>query len=128
VAQRTAAPEPRAIAPRGPLLPHEQGIVNLFEATAPSVAYITTEHVERTGSSPGRLAGRRQRLRVGCEGPHRHQQPRGAGRAQGHGGARCRQPDGSHVVGTAPDYDLAVVKLTKVPKDLKPIPLGARAS
>lgn len=47
-AQNRALPEPRAVAPRGPLLPTELAIVALFEATAPSVAYITTEHVQRT--------------------------------------------------------------------------------
>jgi 2-alkenal reductase len=124
-AQRPAAPEPRAVAPRGPLLPAEQLIVNLFESTAPSVAYITTEHVERTGLFTQGVS-------------------QGAGSgfvwdAQGHivtnnhvvQGARkvmvaldAGNPMEATVVGRAPDYDLAVVKLTKVPKDLKPIPLG----
>jgi 2-alkenal reductase len=35
------------------------------------------------------------------------------------------KPMEATVIGVAPDYDLAVVKLTTVPKDLKPIPLGA---
>jgi 2-alkenal reductase len=34
------------------------------------------------------------------------------------------KPIPAKLVGVAPDYDLAVVKLTQVPRDLKPIPLG----
>jgi len=41
--------DPRAVAPRGPLLADEQQIIRLFEATAPSVAYITTQVIARRG-------------------------------------------------------------------------------
>ena len=118
-------PQPRAVAPRGPLLAHEQAIVSLFEQAAPSVASITTEHLQRTSLFTAALA-------------------RGAGSGfiwdnQGHivtnnhvvAGARsvtvqldAGKPIAAKVVGRAPDYDLAVVKLTVVPKDLRPIPLG----
>jgi 2-alkenal reductase len=124
-AQRHGSPEPRAIAPRGPLMPHEQALVGLFEATAPSVAYITTERIERTGLFTAGVA-------------------QGAGSgfvwdAAGHvvtnfhvlAGARrvtvqldAGKPIPATVVGYAEDYDLAVVKLATVPKGLKPIPLG----
>jgi len=39
-AEAPLSAQPRAIAPRGPLLPQEQSLVNLFENAAPSVAYI----------------------------------------------------------------------------------------
>src|SRR6185295_6382086 len=39
---------PRAVSPRGALLPAEQSTVRLFETAAPSVAYINTERVEAT--------------------------------------------------------------------------------
>ena len=39
--------QPRAVSPRGALLPDEAAVVRLFEETAPSVAYITTESVQR---------------------------------------------------------------------------------
>jgi 2-alkenal reductase len=124
-AQRGGAVEPRAVAPRGPLLPNEQTLVALFEATAPSVAYITTERVERTGFFTAEVA-------------------QGAGSGfvwdtAGHvvtnfhvlAGARrvsvqldAGKPISATVVGFAEDYDLAVVKLASVPKGLKPIPLG----
>jgi 2-alkenal reductase len=126
-AQRSGEPaQPRAIAPRGPLPPQEQSIVSMFEATAPSVAYIFTERLERTSLFTAEIA-------------------QGAGSgfvwdADGHivtnyhvvEGARgvnvqldAGKPIAAKVVGVAPDYDLAVVKLSQVPKDLRPIPLGS---
>ena len=117
--------EPRAVAARGPLPGHEQAVVTLFESTAPSVAYITTEAVQRTGRFTSAIA-------------------QGAGSGfvwdtRGHvitnyhviEGARkvvvvldASLPMEATVIGVAPDYDLAVLKLKVVPKDLKPIPLG----
>jgi len=48
-AQRGPAAEPRAVTPRGPLLAEEQHVIKLFETTAPSVAYITTQTIARRG-------------------------------------------------------------------------------
>jgi len=124
-AQRGGAPDPRAVTPRGPLLPQEQALAGLFESTAPSVAYITTERLARTGFFTAEVA-------------------QGAGSgfvwdAAGHvvtnfhvlAGARrvtvqldAGKPIPATVVGFAEDYDLAVVKLATVPRGLKPIPLG----
>ena len=124
-AQRGGSPEPRPVAPRGPLLAQEQALASLFESAAPSVAYITTERVERTGFFTAEVA-------------------QGAGSAfvwdthghvvtnfhvlEGARGVSVQLDAGQRIpaslVGVAPDYDLAVVKLKTVPKDLKPIPLG----
>ncbi len=124
-AQKGAVPEPRAVAPRGPLMPQEQALASLFETAAPSVAYITTERLARTGLFTAEVA-------------------QGAGSgfvwdAHGHvvtnfhviAGARsvsvsldAGKPMDAKVVGFAEDYDLAVVKLVEPPKNLKPIPLG----
>ena len=124
-AERSAAPQPRAVAPRGPLSQHEQSIISMFEATAPSVAYIYTERLERTSFFTAEVA-------------------QGAGSGfvwdtAGHivtnyhvvEGARgvnvqldAGKPIAAKIVGVAPDYDLAVVKLSHVPRDLRPIPLG----
>jgi len=121
-----SAQQPRPITPRGPLLSHEQAMVALFEATAPSVAYITTETVQATGLFTAEVA-------------------QGAGSgfvwdASGHvvtnnhvvEGARrvfvqldAGQPIEATVVGRSPEYDLAVVRLKRPPADLKPIPLGS---
>ncbi len=125
LAREGGVPQPRAVAPRGPLMAHEQSIVGLFETAAPSVAYITTEHLQRTSFFTAAVA-------------------QGAGSGfvwdnQGHivtnnhvvAGARsvmvqldAGKPIAAKVVGVAPDYDLAVIKLSEVPRDLRPIPLG----
>ncbi|MCU0939090.1 MAG: trypsin-like peptidase domain-containing protein [Burkholderiaceae bacterium] len=124
-AQSAARPEPRPVVPRGPLLAHEQQLVSLFESTAPSVAYITTEQLRATGFFTAEVA-------------------QGAGSGfvwdtQGHvvtnnhviAGARrvfvqldAGDPIEAEPVGFAPQYDLAVVRLKRAPTNLKPIPLG----
>jgi 2-alkenal reductase len=118
--------EPRAIAPRGPLPPTEQSLIELFENAAPSVAYITTEILQPTGFFTAAVA-------------------KGAGSGfvwDGNGhvvtnnhvveGARhvfvqldAGDPVEARIVGTAPDYDLAVVRLARSPRNLRPIPLGS---
>jgi len=120
--------EPRTVSPRGPLLPAEQSVVRLFENAAPSVAYITTERYEQTSF-----------FSVGVA------KNTGSGfvwDSQGHvvtnfhvveGGRNVKvQLDagktyGARVVGVAPDYDLAVVKLSELPPGLRPLPLGSSA-
>jgi 2-alkenal reductase len=125
LAQKGGA-QPRAVAPRGPLAADEQAMIKLFESAAPSVAYITTERVERIGIFQAAVA-------------------QGAGSGfvwdtQGHvvtnnhvvEGARSVKVQldagrtySAKVIGRAPDYDLAVVKLAEVPPGLRPIPLGS---
>ena len=118
--------EPRAVSARGPLLPAEQSVVKLFETAAPSVAYITTERLEPTSFFTVGLA-----------------KNAGSGfvwDAHGHivtnfhvvEGARnvkvqldAGKTYAAKVVGVAPDYDLAVVKLAEVPRGLRPLPLGS---
>jgi 2-alkenal reductase len=117
--------EPRQVTPRGALMPDEQALVGLFAAAAPSVAYITTEVLQPSGFFGAEIG-------------------QGAGSgfvwdAQGHvvtnnhviEGARrvlvrldAGQPIEAQVVGRSPEYDLAVVRLSRNPKELKPIPLG----
>lgn len=118
--------QPRGISARGPLLSSEQQVVTLFESAAPSVAYITTEALQANGFF----------------GPEVSQ---GAGSgfvwdANGHvvtnahvlQGARrvfvqldAGQAIEANLVGLAPEYDLAVIRLNRVPKEIKPIPLGS---
>lgn len=125
-ARESPRAEPRQVAPRGPLLPSEQALVSLFEQTAPSVAYITTEVVQATGFFTATVG-------------------EGAGSgfvwdADGHivtnnhvvESARsvfvrldAGEPIEARIVGASPDYDLAVVKLARAPRDLRPIPLGS---
>jgi 2-alkenal reductase len=126
-AQAREAASPRPVTPRGPLPASEQAVVRIFEEASPSVAYLNTERVELSGFF----------------GPQVY---RGAGSGfvwdeQGHivtnyhvvqDARSVRVQLGSRtyaakVVGVAPDYDLAVVKLATVPKDLKPIRIGTSA-
>ncbi|MGE5096740.1 MAG: S1C family serine protease [Betaproteobacteria bacterium] len=125
LAQRNAGVEPRAVTPRGALLPEEQHVVKMFEATAPSVAYITTQVVARRGFFVAEVAqgagsgfvwddkGHVVTNNHVVEGATRVQVQLDAGRTYD-----------ARVVGTAPQYDLAVVKLEQVPPGLKPIAIG----
>ena len=118
--------QPRPAAPRGPLTPAEQAVVRLFEATAPSVAYINTEVVERIGLFNTAVAqgagsgfvwdtlGHVVTNNHVVEGAQKVQVQLDAGRTYA-----------AKVIGRAPDYDLAVVKLNEVPSGLKPIPIGS---
>ena len=126
-AQRPAT-EPRAVTPRGPLASDEQQVVRLFENAAPSVAYITTQAARRgffgmevlsQGAGSGFVWDDRGHVVTNhhvVEGATKVQVQLDAGKTYG-----------AAVVGVAPDYDLAVVKLDKVPPGLKPIALGTSA-
>ena len=118
--------QPRSIAPRGPLQAHEQSIVNLFEAAAPSVAYLTTEIVQQTSwfaAEVGQGAGTGFVWDSAGHVVTNHHVVEGARRVFVQ--LDAGQPIPAIVVGRAPEYDLAVVKLASLPADLKPIPLGS---
>jgi 2-alkenal reductase len=119
------AEAPREVQPRGALLPDEAAVVRLFETSSPSVAYITTETVQRNlfGAEVGQGAGSGfvwdaqghvvTNFHV-VEGARRVSVQLDAGK-----------PVEAEIIGTAPEYDLAVVKLIKLPRDLRPLPLGS---
>jgi len=118
--------EPRAVTPRGPLLPHEQALVRLFNEAAPSVAYITTEQLRATGFFTATVAQGAGSGFVWDRDGHvvtNHHVVEGARRVF----VRLDSSDAieARVIGAAPEYDLAVVKLATVPAGLRPIPLGA---
>ncbi|MDX2100978.1 MAG: trypsin-like peptidase domain-containing protein [Alphaproteobacteria bacterium] len=116
--------EPRTVAARGDLSSTEQHTIQLFQAISPSVVYLFTD-----GDRPGER-GRR-----------------GAGSgflwdAAGHVVTNFHVVEGSRrvrvrldtgeavdatVVGTAPDHDLAVVRLADTRAALRPIPIGRSA-
>jgi 2-alkenal reductase len=125
-AQRDRPLEPRSITPRGALMDGERAMVSLFENAAPSVAYITTENEVR-----------------GWFGEVGVAQGEGSGFVwdnRGHvvtnyhviAGAKSvsvilvndKEPIEATLVGEAPEYDLAVVKLKTIPNGIRPIPLG----
>jgi 2-alkenal reductase len=117
--------EPRPITGRGPLLAGEQAKVTLFENASPSVAYITTEVVQSRnwlerevsqGAGSGFVwdaAGHVVTNNHVIENARRVFVQLDAG-----------QPIEGKVIGRAPEYDLAVVQLSRVPSNIRPIPLG----
>jgi 2-alkenal reductase len=120
---RTA--EPRAVAPRGPLPPVEQAQVELFENAAPSVAYITTEVVQLTGLFTAAVAhGAGSGFVWDAEGDVVTNNHVVEGARSVYVQLDAGDPVEARIVGTSPDYDLAVVRLTRTPRKLRPIPLG----
>lgn len=123
--RESASATPRPVAARGALQADEQAVVNLFEQSAPSVAYITTETVQR-----------------GTFGGAEVSQGAGSGfvwDSEGHvvtnfhvvKDARkvfvrldAGKPIEAEPVGGAAEYDLAVLRLKTVPKNLRPVPVG----
>lgn len=124
-ARETREAQPRAVTTRGALLSDEQAVVALFERAAPSVAYITTETVQRSffGEEVERGAGSGFVWDASGHVVTNYHVIEGARRVfvQLDSG----KPVEAELVGTAPEYDLAVVRLTHLSKNLRPIPLGS---
>ena len=109
---------PRAVTPRGDLARFEQSTVTLFEEASPSVVYIFTENQASRGSGAGSgLVWDR----AGHVVTNFHV-------VRGADSVRVRLDDGeaaqATVIGTAPDYDLAVVRLRETRGRIRPIPIG----
>lgn len=123
--QPAREPAPRAVTPRNGLLPDEQAVVSLFEQSAPSVAYITTETVQRGlfGAEVGQSAGSGFVWDAGGHVVTNHHVISAARRVFVQ--LDAGQPIEGSVVGRAPEYDLAVIRLQRVPASLRPIPLGS---
>jgi 2-alkenal reductase len=131
-AQRERAVEPRQISPRGGLLEQEKALVTLFENAAPSVAYITTETRVRRG-----FFGEQEGVAQGS-GSGFVWDSRGNIVTNHHVVANVvpgrdkvlvkldnsRDAIPADVVGTSPEYDLAVVRLSTIPANIKPLPIG----
>ncbi len=121
----TVRAEPRAVTPRGPLLATEQAVVSLFESASPSVAYITTESTQAGifGTEVAQGAG------SGFVWDTLGHVVTNAHVVQGTTRVKVQldagQPIEATLVGLAPEYDLAVVKLARVPREIRPIPIGS---
>jgi 2-alkenal reductase len=125
-AAQATRPEPRAVTPRGPLGDGERSLVQLFEAAAPSVAYITTEVLTPVGFFQAQVAQGAGSGFVWDTAGHvvtNHHVIEGAQKVVVQ--LDAGEPIAADVVGRAPEYDLAVVKLSRLPRKLTPIPLGA---
>ena len=112
------AEEPRAVTARGTLAEAEQLAIDLFERAAPSVVYIFTRNERGRGGGAGSGF---VWDRVGHVVTNNHV-------VEGAREVAIRLDDGetveATVVGTAPDYDLAVVRLGETRANLRPIPIG----
>jgi 2-alkenal reductase len=123
----TSRPEestPRTVESRGDLSSSEKSVINLFEASKGSVAYIFTESVQ------GQLFFRRVAEGTGS-GFIWDDQGHIVTNAHVVGGANKirvqlddSEPLPAKLIGIAPSYDLAVIRLITKPKDLRPIPVG----
>ena len=123
-AQRTPA-DPRPVTPRGPLLGQEQAVVKLFEQAAPSVAYITTKAMARRGFFVAEVAQGAGSGFVWDDKGHvvtNYHVVENATKV--HVQLDAGRTYEAQVIGSAPDYDLAVVKLEQIPPGLKAIAVG----
>lgn len=111
------ADTPRAVTARGSLAEAERTNIALFENSAPSVVYIFT----RNGAKGGGAGSGFVWDSVGHVVTNNHV-------VKGFREVLVRMDDGeavrATVIGTAPDYDLAVVKLQDLRSVLRPIPIG----
>lgn len=123
-----SADEPLPVVARGELADFEQVAIDIFEAAAPSVAYVYS------GTSPGRAgAGLGQSVGAGSgfiwdaaghvvtnfhvvQGADQILVRLGSG-----------QPIRATLVGAAPDHDLAVLRLANPPTGLRTLPVGSSA-
>ena len=125
VHQRFRDSQPRSIEPRGELANFEKATIQIFNRTAPSVAYIFTENAVRGFFGTSEI---RQGAGSGFVwDKHGHvvtnfHVVKGAQRIQ------VRLDTGEAIeaayVGGSEDYDLAVVRLRNMPSHIQPIPVG----
>lgn len=121
--------EPRAVTARGDLSAMEETAISVFERTAPSVVFVTT--VERTrssvlGAGPARVGTGSGFVwdKAGHIVTNDHVV---AGADQV--GVRFGAGDllRAEIIGSAPDYDLAVLRVRGANRTYQPVPLGSSA-
>ncbi len=120
------ATEPRVVTPRGMLADQEKSVIELFENAAPSVAYIFTETLQRKGMSGVNVAQGAGSGFVWDKAGHvvtNFHVVEGANRINVQ--LDVGKPIRATLVGAAPEYDLAVVRITDLPPELRPIPVGS---
>jgi len=121
------ADEPRPVTPRGSLAEFERQNIEVFQRIAPSVAYIFTRAGGRGlfGQPTGEGAGSGFIWDRAGHVVTNHHVVAGASEVA----VRLESGEAirATVVGAAPDYDLAVLRLSNLPGGLQPIPIGTSA-
>jgi 2-alkenal reductase len=122
------ADEPRPVAARGALSDWEQQNIALFRQTAPSVVYIFTESAQRAPGGRTQIAAGAGSGFIWDQAGHivtNNHVVEGAQRVA------VRLDSGeaipASVLGTAPNYDLAVLRLSESRAAFQPIPIGTSA-
>jgi 2-alkenal reductase len=121
---------PRAVEPRGNLTDSERTAIEIFERTAPSVVQVVARPVaqgpmgfEEGEEAPGAQSG------TGFIWDHAGHVVTNAHVVRGANAVSVRLASGqvvqAAIVGTAPNYDLAVLRLSGVRQLPPPIPLGS---
>jgi len=119
------AAEPRVVTARGSLADQEKSVIELFQVSAPSVAYIFTETRQRSGMFGTDVAQGAGSGFVWDQAGHvvtNFHVVANADRINVQ--LDAGKPIRATLVGAAPEYDLAVVRLSEAPSDLRPIPIG----
>lgn len=120
------ASTPRAVTPRGSLAEFEKHNIEVFQKLAPSVVYIFTRSGGGMFGQPATGGAGSGFIwdRAGHVVTNNHV-------VEGASEVAVRMDSGdaigASVVGTAPDYDLAVLRLRQSPPGLQPIPIGTSA-
>jgi 2-alkenal reductase len=117
--------EPRPVTPRAALPEGELAVVELFRKAAPSVAYITTEVLQQSGWFVTTAEGAGSGIVWDSQGHVVTNFHVVADARRVFVQLDAGDPIPATVIGGAPEYDLAVVKLARPPKDLRPIPMGS---
>ncbi len=121
-----SASTPRAIESRGSVSDIERMTIEIFERASPSVMQVVGRAGALELSSPESENGPRNRGRAssGMRRPRRHQRPRGGRDRQLAVRFASGQVLRAHVVGTAPNYDLAVIRVDNTRSLPPPVAIG----
>jgi len=119
------ADHPRPVTPRGALAEAEISTIELFEQTAPSVVYISTEDVGFFGEPRASGAGSGFLWDAAGHIVTNYHVVESARRVQ----VRLESGEAvsARIIGVAPNYDLAVLRLAEARSYLRPIPIGSSA-
>jgi 2-alkenal reductase len=123
-----AAETPRAVTPRGDLTPAEQSTIELFRRTSPSVVHV---FAQASRGALGPDGGQGAQTGTGFVWDAAGHVVTNNHVVQGANALQIRLANGEIVgatlVGRAPNYDLAVLRLGRVTRAPPPLPVGSSA-